>query len=260
MQHMPSIKSVLLDLSGVLYEGERSLPGALEALSRLNRAFPVAYVTNTSRKPRHAIHVMMQGMGFDIDLRDIFTAATAAHQYIHSHQLKPYLIIHPALTQEFGDIDTRQPNAVVLGDAAEYFTYNKLNQAFRVLMLEPSVPLISMGYNRYFKEADGLSLDLGAFTSCLEFASAKQAVITGKPSRDFYLQAVSHLGSEPEQTLMVGDDVYSDVAGAMEAGLQACLVKTGKYRDADEFKIDQRPDRVCNNFSDLVDDLLCHKK
>lgn len=252
------IKGVLLDLSGVLYEGDHALPGAVDALYRLKQNFPLAYVTNTSRKPRHTIHSLMQSMGFDIEIEDIFTAATASHQYIQAHQLSPHLLIHPALQEEFSDINSDQPNAVLLGDAAEYFTFDKLNQAFRVLMQDESVPLITMGYNRYFKDADGLSLDLGAFTSCLEFASARQAIIVGKPSKDFYLQAVAHLGATPEQTLMVGDDVYSDVKGAMDAGLQACLVKTGKYREADEFKIDQQPDRLCNNFSDLVDDLLGH--
>ncbi|MFW2374623.1 MAG: TIGR01458 family HAD-type hydrolase [Gammaproteobacteria bacterium] len=252
------IKGVLLDLSGVLYEGDCALPGAVDALKRLSRQLPVAYVTNTSRKPRSTVHAMLQSMGFDIAVQDVFTAATAAHQYIQSHRLRPHLLIHPALDEEFSDLDSRHPNAVVLGDAAEYFTYNKLNQAFRVLMQEESIPLIAMGYNRYFKESDGLSLDLGAFASCLEFASGKQAIITGKPARDFYLQAVAHLGCTPEQVLMVGDDVYSDVEGAMHAGLQACLVKTGKYREGDEIKIDHQPDRLCNNFSDLVEDLFGH--
>lgn len=250
------IKGVLLDLSGVLYEGDCALPGVVEALHRLKRHFPLAYITNTSRKPRHSIHSMMQSMGFDIDLQDIFTAATAAHQYIEKHNLRPHLLIHPALEQDFSDLSSDNPNAVVVGDAAEYFTYNKLNGAFRVLMMDQSVPLISMGYNRYFKEADGLSLDLGAFTACLEFASARPAIITGKPSRDFYLQAVAHIDCTPEQTLMVGDDVFSDVEGAMRAGLQASLVKTGKYREGDEFKIDTLPSRVVENFTQLVDELL----
>ena len=250
------IKGVLLDLSGVLYEGDHALPGAVAALKRLQNRFPVAYVTNTSRKPRSHIYAMLMGMGFNIVERDVFTAATAAYHYIQANHLRAHLLIHPALEQEFSDIDIKQPNAVVLGDAAEYFTYNKLNDAFRVLMQDESIVLIAMGYNRYFKEADGLSLDLGAFTSCLEFASGKQAIITGKPSRDFYLQAVAHIGCEPSETLMVGDDVFSDVAGAMAAGLQGCLVKTGKYQAGDEFKIDHQPDRLFNDFSELVDELL----
>lgn len=250
------IKGILLDLSGVLYEGDSVLTGAVDALKRLVQNYPVAYVTNTSRKSRKSVHTMLHKMGFEINVRDIFTAATAAYEYIQGHGLKPYLLIHPALEEDFSNLDTECPNAVVLGDAAEYFTYKELNKAFRVLMQDESVPLISMGYNRYFKEVDGLSLDLGAFTSCLEFASGKQAIITGKPSEDFYLQAVSHIGCKPAETLMVGDDVYSDVAGAMRAGLQSCLVKTGKYRQGDENKIHPEPDRLVDHFAQLVKDLL----
>ena len=250
------IKGILLDLSGVLYEGDRVLTGAVDALKRLRQNYPVAYVTNTSRKTRKSVHAMLQNMGFDIDEQDVFTAATAAHEYVQSHGLNPYLLIHPALEEDFSNLDTENPDAVVLGDAAEYFTYSGLNNAFRVLMQDQSVPLISMGYNRYFKEPDGLSLDLGAFTSCLEFASGKQAIITGKPSRDFYFQAVAHLGCQPSQVLMVGDDVQSDVAGAMAAGLQGCLVKTGKYQKGDESTIDPPPGQVVSDFAQLVYNLL----
>jgi ribonucleotide monophosphatase NagD (HAD superfamily) len=70
----------------------------------------------------------------------------------------------------------------------------------------------------------------------LEYAADIQAEILGKPAAGFFHAAVTSLGCEPEEVLMIGDDVEADVIGAMEAGLQACLVRTGKYLPGDENK------------------------
>ena len=57
---------------------------------------------------------------------------------------------------------------------------------------------------------------------------------TGKPARAFFDQAVDSLGLPADRVMMIGDDAASDVQGALDAGLQGCLVKTGKYRPGDE--------------------------
>ena len=247
------INGILLDLSGVLYIDDAPVPGAPEAILRLqNSNIPHCYLTNTTRRTQQTIQQSLNNMGFEIPADNIFTASTAALEYIRSHKLKPHCLVHPNLRSSFDEFNSEQPDAVVLGDAAEDFSYDNLNRAFRVLMQAENTPLISMGYNRYFMEKDGLSLDLGAFTSALEFASGKQAIIMGKPSHDFFLQAVNRLGCPPEQTLMIGDDVYSDVEGAMDAGLQGCLVKTGKYQQGDESRIKRKPDYLASDISDAI--------
>jgi len=227
------IKAALFDLSGVLYTGEAALPGALDAIQRLkNVGLPMRYLTNTTRSPRHAILIKLEAMGFRIDKNDLFTAPIATHEYLSSNKLSPFLLVHPDLKQDFVDLLDDKPNAVVLGDAAEAFTYENMNLAFRLLM--EGVPLIAMGKNLYFKEADGFSLDIGPYVVALEFAANTKALVIGKPARAFFNAAVSSLGCQAIDIVMVGDDVISDVIGAMDAGLQGILVKTGKYRSGDE--------------------------
>lgn len=87
---------------------------------------------------------------------------------------------------------------------------------------------------RYFKAVDGLSLDVGPFTAALEFATGTQAEILGKPAPSVFQLAAQTLGLQPEQVVMVGDDVVGDVGGAQSAGCKGVLVKTGKYRVGDE--------------------------
>jgi HAD superfamily hydrolase (TIGR01458 family) len=193
---------------------------------------PVRFITNTTRSPRWKILEQLGRMGLDVPENELFTAPAAVRDVLNDRGLRPSLLIHPGLREEFDDFDASDPNAVVLGDAGEAFDYQHMNRAFRLLM--EGAEFIAMGNNRYFREADGLSLDIGPFVTALEYATGRKALILGKPSPAFFHQAVASMGVEAENVLMVGDDVTADVEGALEAGLMAALVRTGKYRPADE--------------------------
>jgi ribonucleotide monophosphatase NagD (HAD superfamily) len=78
--------------------------------------------------------------------------------------------------------------------------------------------------------SDGLSLDAGAFVAALEFATGADAHVVGKPARGFFASALADLGVAAGDAVMVGDDVESDIGGALAAGLSAVLVRTGKFR------------------------------
>lgn len=251
------IKGILLDLSGVLYVGKQRLPGALKALALLRgTGLPVRYLTNTSRSTGRTIHAKLLAMGFNISLEEIFTAPLAIRRYLQIHQLRPYLVIHPDLMPEFADFSQTAPNAVVLGDAGHAFTYQRLNDAFQVLLT--GAPLLATGDNRYFQEAEGLSLDAGPFLKALEYAANIQGIVLGKPAKDFFHSAVESLGCLPQETVMVGDDAKADVEGALKAGLQAMLVKTGKYRPGDETTIQEPGTVLQENIEMAVGWILNH--
>jgi phospholysine phosphohistidine inorganic pyrophosphate phosphatase len=89
---------------------------------------------------------------------------------------------------------------------------------------------VALQHNRYWRRADGLVLDVGAYSAALEYASGREAVVVGKPAPAFFLAALQDLSARPEAAVMVGDDVEADVGGAIDAGLRGVLVRTGKYR------------------------------
>ncbi len=230
------IRGVLLDLSGVLYVGTQRLPGALEAVAELSATgIPLRYITNTTRSPRSAILSKLVKMGLTLDPETLYTAPEAALSHIQARGLRPYLIVHPDLQSEVGAEDSGPWDAVLVGDAGEAFTYGRLNTAFRLLMAGAS--LYAMADTRYFKEADGLSLDAGPFVAALEYASGVKATVLGKPAASFFHAAAQSMGVAPEEVVMVGDDALSDVQGALAAGMQSILVRTGKYQPGDERRI-----------------------
>ncbi|MBB3048612.1 HAD superfamily hydrolase (TIGR01458 family) [Litorivivens lipolytica] len=241
------VRGVLLDISGVLYQDDEPLPGAVAAVQKLQQAgIDFRLLTNTSRRTAEAIYYDLKRMGFAISEQQLYTAPRAMLDYLQLKDLRPYCLMHPNLETEFARLNHTNPNAVVVCDAGERFDYKGLNKAFQVLMND-GAELLAIGENRYFRSRNRLQLDAGPFVKALEYASGKQAKVLGKPAKAFFDSALHSLNLPADEVLMVGDDVESDVSGAQRAGLRACLVKTGKYRVGDEASA---PDAL------LADDLL----
>ncbi len=237
------IGSLLLDLSGVLYDGDSIIPGAVQAVDRAQRGgLEVRFITNTSRKTREKLLQHLRMLDFVVEQDQLFTAVDAARQWLRQRNLRPFCLVHEAIAGEFADFEQREPNAVLIADAADGFNYRNLNYAFQLCI--EGAPLVGVGYNRYFRSGDKLLLDAGAFIRAIEFAAAAEATIVGKPGAEFFEQVVASTTTPPGRTLMVGDDVFGDVEGALQADLQACLVRTGKYRTGDEEKISGNFDTV----------------
>ncbi|MDX1455754.1 MAG: TIGR01458 family HAD-type hydrolase [Gammaproteobacteria bacterium] len=232
-----SIKGLLVDLSGVVHQGDAAVPGSRDALVRLRDAgLPVRFVSNTSRKTCDLLYRQLHELGFDIERDQLFTAPVAARQYYQQHAMPILALVHESLRPEFDALqltdDPAEARAVLVGDAAEGFSYTAMNLAFRAL--QEGAELHAIARNRYFRDGDRLSLDAGAFVAALEYASGRTAQLFGKPATAFFEQAVASLGLAADDVLMVGDDVEADVNGALDAGLQAVLVRTGKYQAGDD--------------------------
>ncbi len=253
---MPRFDCVLLDLGGVVYVGDEPIPGAVDAIARLRDAgIPLRFLTNTTRTPHGELLGMLRAMGLSVEEEELFTPALAARQLIEKEGLEPHLLIHPALEADFADLAPGKRKAVVVGDAGQGFTYDALNAAFRVL--DQGAEFLALANNRSFRDGDGqLSLDAGPFVQALAFASGCEPVVLGKPAQPFFQAALDSLGCSADRAVMIGDDVESDVAGAMAAGLSGILVKTGKYEAGAESSIDPPPSRLCADLSEAADWLL----
>lgn len=233
------IKGVVLDLSGVLYQGDEALPGAGQALAELRQAgLPLRFITNTTRSTGAALLSRLRGLGLEVAEHELLTAARAARDLLQRRGLTPLLVIHPDLQPEFADLPSRAPDAVLVADAGERFTYRLLNEAFR--LLTDGAPLLAINRNRYFAEGEALSLDAGPFVAALEYAAGVEAEVIGKPRPTLFETAARSMECAPDDCVMVGDDVESDVNGALAAGMAALLVRTGKYQPEDSARMAER--------------------
>ncbi|WP_244500060.1 TIGR01458 family HAD-type hydrolase [Methyloceanibacter superfactus] len=249
------IRGVLLDLAGVIYEGDHALPGAVDAVARLRAGgLPLRFITNTTRKTKHALLRRLTGLGLDIEDDELFTPARAARDWLAAHDASPVLVVHPNLESEFASVPVRETRAVVVGDAGEAFDYGHLNTAFARSTARADRARQEPHLQGRRRQAQ---LDAGAFVTALEYASGQTARVLGKPSPDFFAGALAPMDCPPETAVMVGDDAEADVAGALQAGLaNALLVRTGKYRDGDETRFEPHPTATVADLAAAADWIL----
>lgn len=249
----PFRRALLIDLEGTVYQAGRLIAGVPEALEQArSRGIAVRFVTNTTSRPRSGVVAELDRMGLAVAPEAVFTAPLAARDYLLESDLRRcHFLVHPPLLEDFDGIaavDTN-PQAVVVGDLGEGFTFSRLNRAFRLLL--EGAELVTLARNRYYRGPDGLLLDVGAFVAALEYGSGRQATLVGKPSSDFFRRALAGLGVPPERAAVVGDDLESDVAGGQQAGMRGVLVRTGKFREGDLAAGTVRPDAVLDSLADL---------
>jgi len=215
------------------------------------------FVTNTSSKPRRSLVERLCRLGLSASAEQIFAPPVAARDYLAARGATPVALFVPDATREdFEGLECLRETAehgarsVVIGDIGEAWNFTTLNRAFRLLMAEPRPILIALGMSRYAQGDTGLVLDVAPFIKALEYAAECEAVVMGKPAKAFFEAALRVLGAKPTETVMIGDDIHSDVAGAQAAGLTGILVRTGKFRTAD---LDGavRPDVVLGSVADL---------
>jgi HAD superfamily hydrolase (TIGR01458 family) len=251
-------RAVLLDIDGVLTVSWSPLPGAAQAISWLREQHvDLRLLTNTSSRSRSQIAHLLNEAGMEIHESEIVTAVSSAARHLTERYPGRgcFVINEGALDADLVGVEivaADLADVVLLGGAGPSIGYVDLNTVFRLAM--DGVPLVALHRNTRYEAADGPALDMGAFIAGLELAASIEIPIVGKPSPAFFHAAISGLGIDPRDVVMIGDDIESDVLGSQAIGMRGVLVKTGKFRSGDLEKSDQ-PTMVIEGVGDLPEAL-----
>ena len=222
---LEDVRALLIDLDGVLYIEEEPIAGAAEAVRRLReRGLPLRFVTNTTAHSRDRTLHKLARLGLEVDDRELITPAALAVRHCRERGYhRVALIMNEEVKRDFKELQetTGRADAVIIGDLGSAFGYDVLNHAFRQVM--DGAELIALQKNRYWMRADGLSLDVGPFVAAIEFAAGRDAYVVGKPAKGFFEQVLASVGVDASAAAMIGDDIESDIDGALRAGLDAIL-------------------------------------
>jgi phospholysine phosphohistidine inorganic pyrophosphate phosphatase len=254
---MNSMKKFLIDLDGVIYQGDTIINGANTTLKFLDKhGYDFVLVTNTTRMPKNDLIQKLRKFNIIIDENRLVTALSATVDYLKfkNKNAKCYLIAPDDCDADFKDTGitiTRKEEPVdfVVVGYDPRINFEMLNSAFR--LIQDGAEFIAMHEDKILPGNQKNSLGLGAFVKGLEYSTDKKPTFIGKPNKNFFEIGMQKISAAPNETVMVGDSLIGDIIGATNAGLKTMMVKTGNYNEKELQESLIKPDFIIDSIEKL---------
>ena len=245
----------MIDMDGTVYKGGDPIPGAKEFISFLKeQGIPFTFLTNNSAHGRSFYLQKLTRLGFDVGIDNILTSTIATIRYLLSE--RPGRTVYPVAVPEVVDemraagipLVEKDPDIVVLTFDTT-ITYEKINDAFH--FLRSGAELIATHPDDLCPTEDSYDIDIGPFIRMFEQMCQTTATVIGKPNGLMLEMASRELGVPPEDTVMVGDRLYTDIEMAVRAGTQSILVLSGETDMSMVEGWGKRPTAIVDSVADI---------
>ncbi len=272
----------LIDLDGVVYRGEELIPGAKEFVNWLNSNHKkYLFLTNNSFASEAQIVAKLTRLGIPTDGSHILGAAQAAVIHIAQHLPNAHVYIvgeQPLFdlvranglqiantnshkdqlantgSQKAQATNISSPKAdVVLVGLDRYFDYKKLTEAVRAV--RAGATFITINRDSILPVEDGFIAGCGTMAAAIEAGSGVTPEVVGKPQPMLLQESMRLLGSRPEETVMIGDGLDTDILAGKAAGTHTLLVLSGKDSRESLKKASITSDYVYNSLADVVQEI-----
>jgi HAD superfamily hydrolase (TIGR01450 family) len=228
-KHFSNIKLFAFDLDGTLYVGEKAVPGAVELIRYLRDKYRVVYFTNNSTKTASQTQEKLKGLGFECELKEIYTSSSAAAVYLKEAQINNlYVIGSPSFRNEIASqglkvVNHASADNLVVGLDSD-FNYKKIADALSVLL--KGGKFIACNEDRAFPAGENKFLPgCGTMVGAIAAAAGRQPdYVVGKPNTYILSKIAGDYHAEPCEIVVVGDSYESDIKMALNYNCQAILV------------------------------------
>jgi 4-nitrophenyl phosphatase len=254
------IKALILDMDGVLWRENEPighLPTVFKKIASCG--YGVVLATNNSTRSVDQYIQKIKRFGVSLENWQVINSsqATARHLKREYPQGGPlYIIGEPALVNTLAEVgfhqDNSDPLAVVVG-MDHQITFDKLSQSAAWIRL--GRPFIATNPDRTFPTPGGLTIGTGAILAAVEAASDVKPFVIGKPSPEMYWAAMERLRTAPEETLVVGDRLETDIAGAQAIHSHTALVLSGVTSMEKARLWQPAPEYIAQDLDDLLTQL-----
>lgn len=255
MEDLRNKSAFLCDMDGVIYHGNRLLPGVKEFLQWLrNENKKFLFVTNSSDSSPKELQQKLARLGIDVDEDHFYTSALATGSFLKSQAPggSAYVIGEAGLINAMYNagfsMNNIDPDYVVVGESHSY-NFDALVKAVNLVMggakligTEPDVSAPIEG---------GIMPGAGALISPIELATGRKAYFIGKPNPLMMRHALKKLGARREETIIIGDRMDTDIIAGIESGIKTVLVLSGVTSEMDISKFAFRPHYVLNGVCDI---------
>ena len=249
----------LIDLDGVIYRGNELLPGAKEFIAWLEtHSKKYLFLTNNSFASEEQVLEKLARLGIISDTSHMLSAGQAAVQNIARRfpEAMVYLVGEAPLREmleayklRVADLDAHVADVVLVG-LDRTFDYKKLTGA--VLAIRAGAQFITINRDALLPVAGGFVPGCGTMAAAIEAGSGVTPEVIGKPEPTLLQEAMRMLGSQPDETVMIGDGLDVDIKGGKAAGTHTLLVLSGKDSRSDADRSPIKPDYVFQDIAAVV--------
>ena len=255
MMKISEKQGFICDMDGVLYHGNRLLPGAAEFVNWLienDKNF--LFLTNSSQYTPRELQQKLARMGINVDQSHFYTSALATAHFLDNQApgCSAYVIgEHGVLNAlydrgiTYNDVD---PDYVVVGEASSY-NLEQITKAVR--LVNAGARLIGTNSDLTGPTENGIAPACRALISPIELATGRTAYFVGKPNPLMMRTGLRLLGVHSEDAVMVGDRMDNDIIAGIETGLDTVLVLSGVTRRVDTEMYPYRPTIVLDSVGDI---------
>ncbi len=249
-------KGFICDMDGVIYHGNKILPGVkefVEWLQKEDKRF--LFLTNSSERSPLELRQKLMRMGLDVSEEHFYTSALATAHFL-AHQ-KPgctaYVIGEPglmnALYEEGIIMNDVNPDYVVVGETRNY-NYESILRAVKFVFA--GAKLIGTNPDMTGPSEQGIIPACRAFTSPIELTTGQQAYFVGKPNPLMMKTGLKMLGVSPEDAVIVGDRMDTDIIAGIESEIETALVLSGVTTLESLKSFPYRPDYIYDGVGEIV--------
>jgi 4-nitrophenyl phosphatase len=245
------INGIISDLDGVAYRDDHPIPDSVRAFRAWHeRGVPYAFVTNNSTKSAAQFAAKLSGMGIPATAAQVFNTISAATNLLQQRWPPgtPVFAIGEqplleALEQAGYHLTGTNAEVVVLGFDSD-LNYAKLRTAIRAALEGAAIVDVLTPVQ------DGYDPCVGVLTAAVVAAVPSAVpIVVGKPHPFMIEQALKHLGTSQQETVMIGDQIATDIVAGQSAGLRAILLASDVPFNAVTGVV---PDRIVSSLLDLV--------
>ena len=254
---LSEIKAVVSDMDGVLWRGDEPLPGMVDFFQMLReRNLPFVLATNNSMKAPADYVVKLAKLGVpDVSVTHILTSSTTTVSYLQANYpagSPVHVLGGDGLRRVLQDggfrLDDTAPKAVVVG-LDQNLTYEKLKKAS--FLIRGGAAFIATNQDDTIPTPEGLAPGAGSLVAALKASTGKQPLVMGKPDAPMFEAALRLLGTNPSETLMIGDRLNTDITGAALLGFKTALVLSGVATRAEAEISTLKPDGIFDHLAAL---------
>ncbi len=260
MQRLRRKRLFLLDLDGTLYLDDALFPASAEFLREIRRrGGRYLFLTNNSSRGAESYVEKLRGMGVPAVRDDFLTSVDALTVDLRARGMDGALFYvcgtesmkRQLAGEGFRLTDDRDDaaDALIVGFDTE-LTFRKLEDA--CILLQRGVEYIATNPDWVCPTWYGFVPDCGSVCEMLFRATGRRPRVIGKPQPDMALLAMSREGASAEETVMIGDRLYTDIACGVNAGIDTVLVLSGETKESDLAAPGPRPAFVLRDVGEYL--------